>query len=102
MELYLSLSDDILQMEDLELQKHPRYEEAKRVQSELSYKLDDLQVPVIVREEIEFDSENRGRVAGTILKGVAGAIALVSLGLIRNRILYGSGKPQVSINSREE
>ena len=102
LELYLSLSDDILQMEDLELQKHPRYEEAKRVQSELSYKLDDLQVPVIVREEIEFDSENRGRVAGTILKGVAGAIALVSLGLIRNRILYGSGKPQVSINSREE
>lgn len=86
LELYLSLSDDILQMEELELQKHPRYEQAKRVQSELSYKLDDLQVPVIVREEIEFDSENMERVTGNVLKGVAGAIvALFGIKMWTNR-----------------
>lgn len=86
LELYLSLSDDITQMEDLELQKHPRYEEAKRLQSELSYKLDELQVPIIVKEEIEFDSENMERVAGNVLKGVAGAIvALFGIKMWTNR-----------------
>ena len=86
LELYLSLSDDINQMEDLELQKHPRYEEAKRLQSELSYKLDELQVPIIVKEEIEFDSENMERVAGNVLKGVAGAIvALFGIKMWTNR-----------------
>jgi predicted DNA-binding WGR domain protein len=86
LELYLSLSDDITQMEDLELQKHPRYEEAKRLQSELSYKLDELQVPIIVKEEIEFDSENMERVASNVLKGVAGAIvALFGIKMWTNR-----------------
>jgi len=72
LELYLSLSDDINQMEDMELQKNPRYAEAKRLRSELSDKLDELQVPIIVKEEIEFDSESIS--ANRILKGVAGAI----------------------------
>ena len=86
LELYLSLSDDINQMEELELQKHPRYEEAKRLQSELSYKLDELQVPIVVKEEIEFDSENMERVAGNVLKGVAGAIvALFGIKMWTNR-----------------
>jgi predicted DNA-binding WGR domain protein len=73
LELYLSLSDDINQMEDMELQKNPRYAEAKRLRSELSDKLDELQVPIIVQEEIEFDSESILRV-NNILKGVAGTI----------------------------
>ncbi len=73
LELYLSLSDDINQMEDMELQKNPRYAEAKRLRSELSDKLDELQVPIIVQEEIEFDSESMLRV-NNILKGVAGTI----------------------------
>lgn len=72
LELYLSLSDDINQMEDMDLQKNPRYAEAKRLRSELSDKLDELQVPIIVKEEIEFDSESIS--ANRILKGVAGAI----------------------------
>jgi len=84
LELYLSISDDINQMEELELQKHPRYEEAKQLQSKLSYKLDELQVPIIVKEEIEFDSENI--MAGNIIKGVAGAIvALFGIKMWTNR-----------------
>ena len=73
LELYLSLSDDINQMEDMDLQKNPRYAEAKRLRSELSDKLDELQVPILVQEEIEFDSESLLRV-NNILKGVAGTI----------------------------
>jgi hypothetical protein len=60
-------------MEDMDLQKNPRYAEAKRLRSELSDKLDELQVPILVQEEIEFDSESLLRV-NNILKGVAGTI----------------------------
>ena len=58
LELYLSLSDDIAEMEDLELQKHPRYELAKRLQSDLSYRLDELQTTLPdITTDIEMDAE---------------------------------------------
>ena len=58
LELYLSLSDDILEMEDMELQKHPRYELAKKLQSDLSYRMDELQTAVPdITTDIEMDAE---------------------------------------------
>ena len=58
LELYLSLSDDIAEMEDLELQKHPRYELAKKLQSDLSYRLDELQTALPdITTDIEMDAE---------------------------------------------
>ena len=58
LELYLSLSDDIAEMEDLELQKHPRYELAKKLQSDLSYRMDELQTAVPdITTDIEMDAE---------------------------------------------
>ena len=58
LELYLSLSDDIAEMEDLELQKHPRYELVKKLQSDLSYRMDELQTAVPdITTDIEMDAE---------------------------------------------
>lgn len=58
LELYLSLSDDIAEMEDLELHKHPRYELAKKLQSDLSYRMDELQTAVpSITTDIEMDAE---------------------------------------------
>ncbi len=58
LELYLSLSDDISEMEALELQKHPRYELAKKLQSDLSYRMDELQTAVPdITTDIEMDAE---------------------------------------------
>ena len=51
LQLYLELSVDIAEMENLGLQKHPRYPIAKKLLSDLSYRLDDLQteMPDITR-----------------------------------------------------
>ena len=58
LQLYLSLSEDIAEMDASGLQKHPRYEVANRMLSDLSYRLDDLhtQLPDI-DVDIEMDAE---------------------------------------------
>jgi hypothetical protein len=58
LELYLNLNGDILEMEELGLQKHPRYETANRLLSDLSYRLDELQTqtPNII-PNFELDAE---------------------------------------------
>ena len=58
LELYLNLNGDILEMEELGLQKHPRYETANRLLSDLSYRLDELQTqtPEII-PNFELDAE---------------------------------------------
>jgi hypothetical protein len=58
LELYLNLNGDILEMEDLGLQKHPHYETANRLLSDLSYRLDELQTqtPNII-PKFELDAE---------------------------------------------
>ena len=58
LELYLNLNGDIQEMDDLGLQKHPLYEQANRLLSELSYRLDELQTqtPEII-PNFELDAE---------------------------------------------
>ena len=58
LELYLNLNGDILEMEELGLQKHPSYETANRLLSDLSYRLDELQTqtPDII-PNFELDAE---------------------------------------------
>lgn len=58
LELYLNLNGDILEMETLDLQKHPYYETANRLLSDLSYRLDELQTqtPNII-PKFELDAE---------------------------------------------
>jgi hypothetical protein len=58
LQLYLELSVDIAEMENLGLQKHPRYPIAKKLLSDLSYRLDDLQTEMPdITPEFEFDAE---------------------------------------------
>jgi hypothetical protein len=58
LELYLSLSEDIAEMDASGLQKHPRYEVANRMLSDLSYRLDDLQTQLPeIDVDIEMDAE---------------------------------------------
>lgn len=58
LELYLSLSEDIAEMDASGLQKHPRYEVANRMLSDLSYRLDELQTQLPeIDVDIEMDAE---------------------------------------------
>ena len=58
LELYLSLSEDIAEMDADGLQKHPRYEVANRMLSDLSYRLDELQTQLPeIDVDIEMDAE---------------------------------------------
>lgn len=58
LQLYLELSVDITEMEELGLQKHPRYPIAKKLLSDLSYRLDELQTEMPdITPEFEFDAE---------------------------------------------
>ena len=58
LELYLSLNEDIAEMDASGLQKHPRYEVANRMLSDLSYRLDELQTQLPeIDVDIEMDAE---------------------------------------------
>jgi len=58
LELYLNLSEDIAEMDASGLQKHPRYEVANRMLSNLSYRLDELQTQLPeIDVDIEMDAE---------------------------------------------
>ena len=58
LELYLNLNEDIAEMDAAGLQKHPRYEVANRMLSDLSYRLDELQTQLPeIDVDIEMDAE---------------------------------------------
>lgn len=61
--LYLDLSDDIKDMESQGMQKSMRYLTAKRQQSQLSNRLDELQTEIKIMPEFEFDSEYLSRLS---------------------------------------
>jgi len=61
--LYLDLSDEIKDMESQGMQKTMRYLTAKRQQSDLSNRLDELQTEIKIMPEFEFDSEYLSRLS---------------------------------------
>lgn len=78
--LYLDLSDDIKDMESQGMQKSMRYLTAKRQQSQLSNRLDELQTEIKIMPEFEFDSEYLSRLS--FRKSYAKPVAvLAALGL---------------------